>query len=59
VAQPLIDSARLAGVEHRWAGGLFPGSDLGQNNPEKFFVFNQLLTRKAQSHPRVICATPF
>jgi hypothetical protein len=59
VAQSLIDSARLAGVEHRWAGGLFPGNDRGQNNPEKNLVFNQLLTRKAQSHLRVICATPF
>ena len=59
VAQSLIDSARLAGVEHRRAGGLFPGNDLGQNNPEKIFIFNQLLTRKAQSHLRVICATPF
>jgi len=59
VALSLIDSARLAGVEHRWTGGLFPGNDLGQNNPEKNFLLDQLLARKAQSHLRVVCATPF
>jgi hypothetical protein len=45
-------------VEHRSAGGLFPGNDLGQNNPEKDFFLDQWLTRKARSHLRVICATP-
>jgi hypothetical protein len=29
VAQSLIDSARLAGVEHRWAGGFIPGQQCG------------------------------
>jgi hypothetical protein len=54
-----IDSARLIGVEDRCVGGLFPGNDLSPNNSEKNFFSNQLLMRKAQSHLRVICATPF
>ena len=39
-----IDSARLTAWNVEGAGGLFPGSDLGQNNPEKIVTLNQLLT---------------
>jgi hypothetical protein len=49
----------FCGVKRRWARGLFPGNDPEQNNPEKNIVLNQSFMRKAQSHLRVICATPF
>jgi hypothetical protein len=47
------------GVELRWAGGLFPNDDLEQNKSIKKLVLDQWLTHTAQSHLRVICATPF
>jgi hypothetical protein len=57
---------RHRSIRHVWrhgtsmkAVGLFPGSELGQNNREKNIALNQLLTWRAQSHLRVICATPF